>query len=223
MPEDFRIDLKTEDIEDFYWSLLNQFQRIFRLPESEQKVDGSATPVVVTPQKKLSSEQVRDRFLEAVQHFKIMEIINRRPPIFNRMDSATLNVFLRKIDVLISKYDNHNDSLSLYTSISTFTESLQIQALSIEATLNWTFDFDDENASINMEDDGKSTKNKKYSKKKITRKLKKVKIPELSVELIANAEDPCSLIRIKVEKWANFRDEMNLPFHDISSWHDTNA
>lgn len=80
--EYFCIDLETEDPDVFFWSLLNQFQRIFRLPESEregreqgisvttapQEEREPTTPATATPQE-LSPEQIRSIVLDALHHY----------------------------------------------------------------------------------------------------------------------------------------------------------
>lgn len=106
------VDLATEDSEAFYWSLLNQFQRIFHLPESEREIKNSETPLITTPQRKLSSEEIRDLFLKATRACEVMDTINRKPAILSRDDSARLNAFLDRMDFLIPNTAPCSDLLS---------------------------------------------------------------------------------------------------------------
>lgn len=206
--EDFCVDLETEDPDVFYWSLLNQFQRVLRLPESEREESNSTVPVTVPQQTELSPEQMRNMFLEAIDQYNIMDIINRKPAILNRHDSVCLNVFLEKMDMLTL---NCNPlSSPLCASIKSFIDNLQLQVLSLDATLNNNFSFADEKAAINMEGDEDLAANTEN----ITRRLG---IPELSAELIVDAADSTRLLEIAVKEWGNFRDIMNLLFEEISS------
>lgn len=206
--EDFCVDLKTEDPNVFYWSLLNQFQRVLRLPESEREESNSTVPVTVPYQIELSSEQIRDKFLEAANYYEIMDIINREPPIWNRDDSACLNTFLNEIDVLMNCSPK---SSPLYAPLECFIDALQQQVLSLDATLNINFTSAEKNAAVNMEGDEDLAANTEN----ITRRLG---IPELSIDLIADAADPTKLLKIAVEDWENFRSKMNLLFKEISSY-----
>ena len=203
--EDICVDLATEDSEVFYWSLLNQFQRIFHLPESERTVKNSVAPMSAPPQNQITSEQMYKLFLEGVHQYKVMDIINRKPAILNREDSASLNVFLSKIDILVPYHSPYDDSL--YASMRSFIDALRIQVLTLDANLNNRFSFEDETASINMEDD-----------KDCDEYPNPLGLPELTPELIKSAYDPIGLTEILVRGWGNFRDKMNLLFKDISSW-----
>lgn len=206
--EDSCVDLVTKDPDVFYWSLLNQFQRIFRLPESEREENDPTEPVTAPQQTELSPEQMRDMFLEAINQYKIMDIINREPAILNRHDAVCLNVFLEKMDMLTL---NCNPlSSSLCASIKSFIDDLQLQVLSLDATLNNNFSFADENAAINMEGDEDLVTNTENV-------IRRLGIPELSAELIVDAADPVGLLKIAVEDWGNFRNKMNLLFKEISS------
>lgn len=148
---DICVDLTTEDPGVFYWSLLNQFQRIFHLPESEQEVRNSEAPIIAAPQRKFTREEIQDLFLKATSACEVMDTINRKPAILNRNDSARLNAFLDRMDFLIPDTAPCNDLL--HSSIRSFIEALRIQVLSLDATLNNRFDFDDDTAFVNMEDD----------------------------------------------------------------------
>lgn len=81
--EYFCIDLETEDPDVFFWSLLNQFQRIFRLPESERDGREQGVSVTTAPQEErepttpatatrqeLSLEQIRTVFLDAFHQYR---------------------------------------------------------------------------------------------------------------------------------------------------------
>ncbi len=241
------VNLKTKIPDEFYWSLLNQFQKIYKLPLSTKP---SAKTIPVTASVALqttasifsddtnvnkellsetlseqSSNNVRDRFIKIISNLSIMDIINKKPPILYRIDSTKFNV--DRIDLIqISPDPNHKDA-ELYTNIQSFTNRLSIQALSIEAVLNNRFGFDDESASINMEiaeDTSKSNRCKitnlhrrkipKSNRREITKQCR-TKIPELSLEVIADAQDPLHLVKIAVEEWGNFRDEMNFLYKEI--------
>lgn len=202
--KDFRVDLNTADSEVFYWSLLNQFQRIFHLPESERKVGDIAEPMLPS-QNQRTNEQVRDLFLENVHHHKVMDLINRRPAILNREDSANLKVFLDRIDIQIPDYNPYDASLC--ASIQTFINALGIKVLTLDANLNNRFSFEDKTASINMENNEDCDENPNP-----------FGLPELTPELIKSAYNPIGLAEILVEEWGNFRDKMNLLFKDISTW-----
>lgn len=203
--EDFRVDLNTTDSEVFYWSLLNQFQRIFHLPESERTVMDSVAPMSAPLQKQITSEQMHKLFLEGVHQYRVMDIINRKPPILNRDDSASLNVFLDKIDIWVPYHNPYDDSL--YASMRSFIEALRIQVLILDANLNNRFSFEDKTASINMENDEDCDE---YPNP--------LGLPELTPDLIKSAYDPIGLTEILVGEWGNFRDKMNLLFKDISTW-----
>lgn len=200
------VDLTTADPEVFYWSLLNQFQRIFHLPESEREANDLASPVSAPPQKQITSEQVQKLFLEEVQQYKVMDIINRKPAIFNRYDTADLSVFLDRIDILLP-HNNPYDA-SLNASIRSFVEDLRLKVITIDANLNRRFPSDDETASINMENHEEDCGN--YPNP--------CGIPEFTPELFNSACDPVALLGIVVREWGNFRDKMNRLFEDISSW-----
>lgn len=207
---DFRVDLETNDSGMFYWSLLNQFQRIFHLPESEQEAKDSTIPLKIAPQKEITDKQIHSLFLKAIFDYKIMETINRKPAVLNREDSARLNTFLSLIDVLIPLNGSYKSSL--YGSIGDFIRTLQSQVLSLDATLNNRFGFEDDTASVNMEDNenmGEHSKN-----------ISRVEIPELSIELFEDADDPAHLLKIAVDEWGNFRNKMNYLYNMISSWQD---
>jgi len=205
MVEDFRIDLKTGSIEEFYWSLLNQFQRIFGLPESERDIDNRSMPM--TPKSERSLEQLRDIFLNAVHHFNVMDIINRHPAILDRTDSTKLNVFLGEMDILVPDRDYHDNALFL--SIRVFIEKLQIQVLSLDATLNNRFGIDEE-GSINMEEDNDYADD--------CDGFNPQGLPELSSELVMAADDPLSLLKIANDGWGKFRSEIGFLYQEICLW-----
>ena len=239
--EAFRVDLDTDDRDVFFWSLLNQFQRIFHLPESERENKAPTIQVTVAPQE-LSPEQIRTVFLGAVHHYNIMEIINRTPPVLNRQDSATLYIFLRQMEKL--NLNNAPRSSLLCEAIKGFIDSLWRRAMSLDAALNHRFDDDDETASVNMED-GEGLPADKLKEQE---EIGIVDLDEL-IEYVAayvylpddddndDADDDDgddddddvidanyldTLLRLRADSvpWRTFRREMNLLFDDISSWQD---
>ena len=215
--EDICVDLATEDSEVFYWSLLNQFQRIFHLPESEREIKNSETPLITAPQRKLSSEEIRDLFLKATCACEVMDTINRKPAILSRDDSARLNAFLDRMDFLIPNTASCNDLL--LSAIRSFIEALRIQVLSLDATLNSRFGFDDDTAFVNMEDDKDWNKNREKGCRKKGRreKVRSTKLPDLSLDLILESANPVNLAKLAVSEWGNFQDKMNQLFSEISS------
>lgn len=157
---------------------------------------------------KSDAEQVRDFFIAAAQQFKVMESINRKPAVLNRADSANLNVFLREIDHLIS---GRNLDSSLQMPIVSFIRALEIQVLSLDATLNNRFGFDNNSASFNMEvDDSDPAERRRW--------VSRAELPEWSIELVQTSEDPIGLLRSGISEWGNFRNEMNLLFETICAW-----
>lgn len=217
--EDFRVDLKTEDSEVFYWSLLNQFQRIFHLPESEREIENSETSLTTAPQHKSpNNEEIRDFFLKATSACEVMDTINRKPAILNRDDSAKLNAFLDRMDFLIPYTAPCNDLL--LSTIRSFIEALRIQVLSLDATLNSRFGFDNDAAFVNMEDDKDWNKNREKGRRKKGRREKgrSPKLPELSLDLILESADPVNMAKLAVLEWGNFQGKMNQLFSEISSW-----
>ena len=204
---DFRVDLRTENPEKFYWSLLNQFQRILRLPETDME-DTDAVSVSASASNKMLSKDVRDYFLGAVRYFQIMEIINRTPPVLNREDSARINVFLDRVEVLITDKDNLD--FTLYATIKHFIEALQIKALSLDACMNNRFGFGNDNASVNMGDD----------ETPIFENPNKYNLPteEDFSELLEEVADPIAFAGIIHRGWGHFRKIMNILFDEICSW-----
>lgn len=208
MTWDCCIDLETENSDVFFWSLLNQFQRILQIPVSEFNGNNTAVSVSAPLQIEVSPGQIRNMFLEAIHQYRIMGIINRNPPILDRHDSACLNAFLGKTNSMV--FNCNPQSSPLYASIKSFIDALQFQVLSLDATLNNRFGFDDETAAINMDNDNDLDED--------NANLNRLNLPELSIELIADADDPVNLLKIAVEDWGNFRSKMNILFDDISSW-----
>lgn len=206
--EDIFVDLETDDPEVFYWSLLNQFQRIFHLPASEIEIKNSEPPLITAPQRKPSSEEIRDWFLKLTDVCEVMDTINRKPAILDRDDSARLNAFLDRMDFLIPNAVPCNNLLC--ASIRSFIEVLRIQVLTLDANLNSRFSFEDKSASINMEEDEDWKKNRNSGHRS--------KISDLSLDLILESADPVNLGKLAVSEWGNFRDKMNLLFNEISSW-----
>lgn len=158
---------------------------------------------------KTRSEQLQELFLRTIQAYKIMDIINRKPAVFNLNDSVCLNNFLRDTGTLLPAY-NSCDAL-LRTSIESFSNSLQIQALTIEATLNNRFRFDGENATVNMEDSD-------IDPVKTAEIKNRLELPEFSLELVESVQDRLHLLKIGLSEWGNFRNEMNGLFDRIRTW-----
>ena len=230
---DFCVDLDTDDPEVFYWSLLNQFQRIFHLPESEREVNSSTESMLSVSQKKLSVEQVRNIFLDLVRQHNVMEILCKEYATLNGADSTNLNIFIDKMDIFAANI--HVTDHPLYMSIATFTEILRLQALSLEATLN-RLGFDDDTASVNMEDgdedldeddeDDDDDENNEEDEDdgddedwdEDDEDLNQCGLPESEEirEIIRHSADPIRLLRRLIEEWENFRDEMNGLFKEIS-------
>lgn len=209
--EGFCVDLHTENPEMFYWSLLNQFQKIFLLPASEREGYPTTVSVTKVESDKLSAEHMRALFLESVQNYKVMNIINKKPAVLDRNDSSILNVFLSKMDILIPY--SAPESSSLGASIRSFIEALRMQVLSLDATLNNRFGFEDDTAAfVNMEDSAELDKD--------SGNMNRLHIPELSLELIEDADNPQGLLGIVVGEWGGFRNKMNFLFKEISSWQD---
>jgi len=153
-------------------------------------------------------EHIRDFFIAAAQQFKIMDSINRKPAILNRVDSTNLNIFLQEINSLLV---GRNCDSSLQAPIISFIGALQIQVLSLDATLNNRFGFDNDDASVNMEDDDEEfVKN--------GGQVNRMDLPEWSLELVQEASDPVHLLRTGISEWGNFRNEMNRLFEVIRTW-----
>lgn len=230
--ESFRIDLKTDDQDVFFWSLLNQFQRIFQLPESEREEKEPVSPATVTPQE-LSPAQIRNVFLEAVHYYNIMGIINRKPPFLNHQDSTTLFIFVEQMKKLNLDYASRSSLLCI--AIKTFLDALYIEAITVEANLNITFGCDNETASFNMEGDERFPMDK-------ARSLGVKTLPEILSDLFIveddeddedddtdgdeyedgeDCDDPMWLVNLARDRdWKTFRREMNLTFEKIVSWKD---
>jgi len=160
---------------------------------------------------KTQAEQLQALFLMAIHEYKVMDIINRKPAILNRLDSADLNNFLRDIDTILPAYNSCGGLLR--ASIESFSNALLIQVLSLDATLNNRFSFEDENASVNMEDTDTDLAETDEVKNRL-------ELPEFSLELIESAEDQFRLLRTGISEWGNFRDDMNRLFERIRLWSD---
>ena len=205
---DFCVDLNTNDPDVFYWSLLNQFQRIFHLPESEREVNSSTLPIPTVSQNKPSVEQVRDIFLQYIDQLNIMNIINRKPAILNRDDSLKMDMFIGRMEPVVANC-NPTDH-PLYASINDFVHTLRIQVLSLDATLNNRFGAENNTASINMEDHDEDWI-------KDNKKVKQWWIPKLDAKLITYADNPAHLIGIANGGWESFKNKMNALYKDILS------
>lgn len=205
---DFCVDLNTNDPDVFYWSLLNQFQRIFHLPESEREVNSSTAPIPTVSQNKPSVEQVRDIFLQYIDQFNVMNIINRKPAILNRDDSLKMDIFIDRMEPVVANCNPIDHPL--YASINDFVHALRIQVLSLDATLNNRFGSENNTASINMEDHDEDWI-------KDNKKVKQWWIPKLDAKLITYADNPAHLIGIANGGWESFKNKMNALYKDILS------
>ena len=191
------ISTKYKKYEDFFTGYTNNF-------------GSAASNIEPVKNEKSDAEQVRDFFVAAAQQFKVMESINRKPAILNRTDSANLNIFLREIEHLIS---GRNLDSSLQIPIDNFTRALELKVLSLDATLNNRFGFENDAASCNMEeDDSDSAEGHEW--------VNRAGLPEWSIELVKAAEDPIYLLKMGISEWGNFRNEMNLLFETICAWKD---
>ena len=159
---------------------------------------------------------MREIFVKVSDHFEVMEIINRKPAILYRADSAKLNLFTRRIEsmLVIPFKEKHTDPM-LYSGIKTFFEMLRIHVLAIDAYLNSRFDFDEETAFedktafINLDEEEEVTASK--------RGAELIELPVLTCELISQSADPLSMMELSVKEWGNYRNEMNLLYNEICS------
>lgn len=222
--DNFLVDVETNDCNVFFWSLSKQFQNIFGLHEPEQDENNPTMPVTVTPQM-LSLVQIRNVFLNAVHRYKIMDIINREPPIWNRTDSAIIDIFVEQMERL--NLANAPRNSFLCSSVKVFVELLHIKMIELDGNLNITFGPDNETASFNMEGDENFP----------VEKAKALGIKPI-LELLAGEDedygddeddfaedeydiDPIKLLQfIQDENWGTFRKKMNLLLDNISSWQD---
>lgn len=157
LPENYLIDLETDDRDIFIRSLADQFSWVIGLPQTEWIDEKSAAPVTAASKKELSPEELHCIFLQLADEFKIMDVINRKPPTFNRIDSACFNLFARQIASQIDICYAHKNLL--YIFINSFYEQLQLQAFSLERGLNKEIGCDNNDTSvyINM-DNGEAIK-----------------------------------------------------------------
>ena len=238
----FRVDLETENCDVFFWSLLNQFQRIFGLDESEwekrdppkQEEKGQTISVAETLQDGLSPKQMREWFLDAADRYRIMEIINKKPAIYGWIHSAYLNLFLKEMDPLILNCARRNDALC--ASIISFINSLYRKAEILERNLSKRFDFEDETASFNMENDNEVTADSEAD-------LNSLELPKLSdvikaavADIIVGGNDNddddndddnivdddyiLNLLKLDKKPWGAFRREMCTLYDKIFLWQD---
>lgn len=201
----------TDDMDEFCWSIVNQFAALFDLQWPDQPTTNapiarvpSTSPIVPN---KMSSKQMCAEFVEIIEERKIMRIINRKPPIMRRNDSTTLNVFVNHIEKILIKPNENNKRCIAYADIYRFYEILRIEALSIEANLNWRFDYEDASASIDLDKGGSPIEPKRASGL--------ADIPELTKELILESDDPLGLLEMEIREWGNSRDELNYLYNRI--------
>ena len=201
--EGFCVNVSTQNVDEFYWSLLNQFQRILHLAESER----AATPSI-QPAQSLSI-RAHDHILKALKHYQIMEIINRRPALLSRYDSADLGIFLGHAETVL-EYKNSLD-LTLYSLIKQFHNETMLQKLIIDATMNSYFGFDNDDAVINMDEGEIPVENASNPNKQ--------NLPELTPKLFETAKDPVGLHCVDTKTWNQFRNIANHIYNQIVSWH----
>jgi hypothetical protein len=167
----------------------------------------------VTSGSGMSAAQMRKIFIDATEHFGIMEIINRQPAILYRSDSTKLEVFAGQIGELFIYTNKHaTDDVVIFSNIKKFYEKLITQAMSIDHYMNtrfgWSDDPDDVPAFINMEEDVVPLEQQKDSRL--------AEIPELTSNLVSEAIDPLRLIEIAHKDWGNIRNELNLLYSEIA-------
>lgn len=202
---------EIRSIMDDCWNTADYRTFVETLIRRTQYDPGSHVQKSDTAHSKLRSEQLRELFLIAVREYKVMDIINRKPAIMTYDDSTNLNNFLRNIDTILPAHTSCDNLLR--ASIESFRNAVQIQALTLQATLNNKFPPKGENASVNMEDDDRDS----VKGNKIKNRLG---LPEWSLELVESAEpkNRLDLIRLGISEWGNFRNEMNCLFERILSW-----
>jgi len=163
---------------------------------------------------KMSPKQIRDTFIKAVDYYKIMEIINRKPAVIYRADSTSLNVFRNQTNTLIivpfQRNENTGIDKATYASIKNFYDRIRILSLSVEASLNNRFDFEDESAFINMEEEAPTEKKSKSNCAELPRLSR-----EFIAENISESHDPLGLVELAIKQWGNFRDELNFLYNEI--------
>ena len=224
------IDYETTDVNVFLKSMVNQFKEIIGYP---YKIDSTNQLDI---KRVITLGQMKDVFIEIIDHYNSMNIINRNPPVLYRNDSIALNISQQNIEKHIIRpcKQNHGDTI-LYRDIETFFDSLLFRTLSIEATFNRYFEYEDETASINMDTHQRHTKFKEKEKQK--------EISQLSIKDVIAAStnkydeyDECdendddeadieidikdviyglSVIESLQEEWGNFRKKMNILYDKI--------
>lgn len=112
------VDLHTDIVEDFYWSLLNQFQKIYQLPLSKKPITLNNTSIC---------NEIIKTFKETAEFYHIADFIAREPA-FLEFKNLDMNYDLRKsaeqfieeieycIIVLFRPYENE----IVYIKISRF-------------------------------------------------------------------------------------------------------
>lgn len=236
MDKDFCVNTETDDRDKFYWSLSIQFQNIFGLHDQKQEENNPTVPVTTTPQK-LSPGQMREWFLDAADRYRIMEIINKKPAIYGWTHSAYLNLFLKEMDPLILNCAQSDDKMC--ASIKSFINSLYRKAEILERNLSKRFDFEDETASFNMENDNEVTADSEAD-------LNSLGLPKLSdvikaavADIIVGGNDNdddddddndddiivdddyiLNLLKLDMKPWGAFRREMCTLYDKIFLWQD---
>lgn len=148
---DFRVDLATDDNDVFFWSLINQFQRIFGLTETPYNEHDLSVRNAIAVQRNLSIEDLRNEFIGYCRHYKIMGIIKRNPPKLTIVDAMAMEDFVHGIDSVIRMCKKTDDKL--YSVICDFKDKIELISLEVYANINSRFNQGDPNASYNMAED----------------------------------------------------------------------
>lgn len=226
------VDTKTHDMDEFCWSLVNQFLEILGFPllsvpsNNNFNISEDITPADISTSVGIcetesnevttnsKEQQVRKLFLDAVREYKIMEIISRKPAILNRYDYANFYAFDDQIRSLVP---GKSPPDSLERLIEAFSDCLLRRALSLEARLNNQFGCNDDVASVNMEEND-------VDSGEYIQKLKRFGVPELTGLLkktkgTGGTKDLLGLLKIAGNnEWENFKFYMNFLYEKISCW-----
>ena len=210
-PDDFEfcIDLATENAVIFYWSVLNQFQRILHIPETERREEN----VNSACSNASMSLRAHDYFMDSVNCYQIMDIINRTPPVLNRYDAGSIHLFLDKLDGLLAHKEEIE--LTLYSLINSFVGHLRVQGLRLDTELIGMYDMEDDKAIVNMDD-----KDSSYECDTVTNRsgMYNTDNPDELNELLSVVEDPIGLLGTILKGWKDFQYSMNRLYKEISEW-----
>ena len=212
-PDDleFCIDLTTNNADVFYWSVLNQFQRILHIPETERREENVNSACNNLPM----SLRAHHYFIDSINCYQIMDIINRTPPVLNRYDAGSIHLFLDKLDGLLAHKEEIE--LTLYSLINSFVGHLRVQALRLDAELVGMNDIEDNNAVVNMDDEDSP-----YESAPVPNRtgMYNTDNPDELNELLSLAEDPVRLFGTIIRGWKEFQYYMNRLYQEISKWHE---